>query len=85
MTFQRTDQPTILAAYDALIENNRRRMVLLEEAARQLYREWFVRLRFPGYEHTRSTNGVPERCGKATAYSLMAVHSGDTPNYGTVR
>jgi type I restriction enzyme S subunit len=37
-----------LSAYDDLIENNRRRMALLEEAARQLYREWFVRLRFPG-------------------------------------
>src|SRR5712691_4256398 len=49
-----------LSAYDDLIENNRRRMVLLEEAARQLYREWFVRLRFPGHEHTRITNGVPE-------------------------
>ena len=49
-----------LAAYDDLIENNRRRMMLLEEAARQLYREWFVRLRFPGHEHTRITNGVPE-------------------------
>ena len=35
-------------------------MALLEEAARQLYREWFVRLRFPGHEHTRITNGVPE-------------------------
>lgn len=50
----------ILSAYDDLIENNRRRMSLLEEAARQLYREWFVRLRFPGHEHTRVTNGVPE-------------------------
>ena len=50
----------ILSAYDDLIENNRRRMALLEEAARQLYREWFVRLRFPGHEHTRITNGVPE-------------------------
>ena len=50
----------ILAAYDDLIENNRRRMALLEEAARQLYREWFVRLRFLGHEHTRITNGVPE-------------------------
>jgi type I restriction enzyme S subunit len=49
-----------LSAYDDLIENNRRRMALLEEAARQLYREWFVRLRFPGHEHTRITNGVPE-------------------------
>ena len=50
----------ILSAYDDLIENNRRRMELLEEAARQLYREWFVRLRFPGREHTRIINGVPE-------------------------
>jgi type I restriction enzyme, S subunit len=50
----------ILSAYDDLIENNRRRMALLEEAARQLYREWFVRLRFPGHEHTRITNGLPE-------------------------
>ena len=45
----------ILSAYDDLIENNRRRMALLEEAARQLYREWFVRFRFPGHEHTRIT------------------------------
>ncbi len=51
---------SILSAYDDLIENNRRRMALLEEAARQLYREWFVRLRFPGHEHTRITNGVPD-------------------------
>jgi type I restriction enzyme S subunit len=50
----------ILSSYDDLIENNRRRMALLEEVARQLYREWFVRLRFPGHEHTRITNGVPE-------------------------
>jgi len=50
----------ILSAYDDLIENNRRRMALLEEAARQLYREWFVRLRFPGHEHVRIRNGVPE-------------------------
>jgi type I restriction enzyme S subunit len=49
----------ILGAYDDLIENNLRRMVLLEEAARLLYREWFVLLRFPGHEHTRIINGVP--------------------------
>jgi type I restriction enzyme S subunit len=51
---------SILSAYDDLIENNRRRMGLLEDSVRQLYREWFVRLRFPGHEHTRITNGVPE-------------------------
>ena len=50
----------ILSAYDDLIDNNRRRMALLEEAARQLHREWFVCLRFPGHEHTRVCEGVPE-------------------------
>lgn len=50
----------ILSAYDDLIENNRRRMALLEESARQLYREWFVHLRFPGHEHVPITDGVPE-------------------------
>lgn len=50
----------ILSAYDDLIENNRRRMALLEDAARQLYREWFIRLRFPGHEHTPIQDGLPE-------------------------
>ena len=49
-----------LAAYDDLIANNLRRMALLEDAARMLYREWFIRLRFPGYEHTHFTKGVPD-------------------------
>lgn len=49
-----------LSAYDALIENNHRRMALLDESARLLYREWFVRLRFPGHEHTCIVDGVPE-------------------------
>jgi type I restriction enzyme S subunit len=56
----------VLSAYDDLIENNRRRMTLLEEAARQLYREWFVRLRFPGNEHTRIIDGVPEGWERTT-------------------
>ncbi len=50
----------ILSAYDDLIDNNRRRMGLLEKAARLLYEEWFVRLRFPGHEHTPITNGIPQ-------------------------
>ena len=49
----------ILSDYDDLIENNQRRIALLEESARLLYREWFVRLRFPGYEHTPIANGLP--------------------------
>lgn len=51
---------SILSAYDALIENNRRRIQLLEDSARLLYKEWFVRLRFPGHEHVKVVDGVPE-------------------------
>ncbi len=51
---------SVLSAYDDLIENNRRRIVLLEEAARLLYREWFVHFRFPGHEHVKIIDGVPE-------------------------
>jgi type I restriction enzyme S subunit len=69
----------ILSAYDDLIENNRRRMTLLEEAVRQLYREWFVRLRFPGHEHTPITNGVPDGWEKTNALEGMSVLSGGTP------
>lgn len=65
--------------YDDLIENNRRRMALLEEAARQLYREWFVRLRFPGHEHTRIIDGVPEGWERKSAYDALEILSGGTP------
>jgi type I restriction enzyme S subunit len=64
----------ILSSYDDLIENNRRRMTLLEEAARQLYREWFVRLRFPGHEHTRIANGVPEGWERKTIADVAEVN-----------
>jgi type I restriction enzyme, S subunit len=83
-----------LSVYDDLIDNNRRRMALLEEAARQLYREWFVRFRFPGHEHTSITNGVPqgwERAAFETAIVLQrgfdlpiqAREDGDVPIYGS--
>jgi type I restriction enzyme S subunit len=49
----------MLSAYDDLFENNRRRMLLLEDAARLIYREWFTRFRFPGHEHLPITNGAP--------------------------
>ena len=51
----------ILLAYDDLIENNNRRIALLEKAAQELYKEWFVRFRFPGYETTKFENGLPYR------------------------
>lgn len=51
---------TILVTYDDLIENNQKQIKLLEEAAQRLYKEWFVDLRFPGYENTKIVDGVPE-------------------------
>lgn len=73
----------ILSAYDDLIENNKRRMTLLEEAARQLYREWFVRLRFPGHEHVRISNGVPEGWRKVQlGATTTKIGSGFTPRGG---
>lgn len=62
----------ILSTYDDLIENNRRRMALLEESARLLYREWFVRLRFPGYEHTPIVEGVPQGWERKTLGDLCS-------------
>lgn len=49
----------ILSAYDELIENNQGRIALLEKLAEEIYREWFVRLRFPGHEKVKKNNGVP--------------------------
>ena len=61
---------SILSAYDDLIENNWRRIQLLEQAARLLYKEWFVHLRFPGHEHVTITDGVPEGWEKVPLYEL---------------
>jgi len=60
-----------LSAYDDLIENNRRRIQLLEQEARLLYKEWFVHLRFPGHEHSRIIDGVPEGWEKRTYSDLF--------------
>ncbi len=50
----------VLSAYDDLIENNKRRIALLEKMAEEIYREWFVRMRFPGHEKVKVVKGVPE-------------------------
>lgn len=50
----------ILKTYDSLIENNQKQIKLLEEAAQRLYKEWFVDLRFPGYEDAEIVDGVPK-------------------------
>lgn len=63
----------ILSAYDSLIENNRLRIQLLEHAAQLLYREWFIYLRFPGHEHVRIIDGVPEGWEKTTNGMVCAI------------
>lgn len=70
----------VASAYDDLIENNRRRMELLEYAARLLYREWFGRLRFPGHEHTRNNNGVPNGWDRKRIGDIADCVGGGTPS-----
>ena len=66
----------ILSAYDNLIDNYRRQIKLLEEAAQRLYKEWFVDLCFPGHEHTKIVDGVPEGWEKTDINSIMTFHRG---------
>ena len=66
----------ILSAYDDLIENNRRRIALLEEAARLLYREWFVHFRFPGHEHVRIVDGVPQGWERRSLGDITSTNQG---------
>ena len=71
-----------LSAYDDLIENSRKQIKLLEEAAQRLYKEWFVDLRFPGYEHTKITDGVPEGWEKSTVAAVSSIlRRGISPRY----
>ena len=72
----------ILSTYDDLIENNQKQIKLLEEAAQRLYKEWFVDLRFPGYEHTKIVDGVPERWEQSTVAAVSSVlRRGISPRY----
>lgn len=71
---------SILSAYDDLIEVNNRRIKLLEETARELYKEWFVRMRFPGYKQAKFVKGVPEGWTFDTCYSFSSVKGGGTPS-----
>ncbi len=71
---------SILSAYDDLIENNRRRIELLEQSARLLYKEWFVHLRFPGHEHTTIVDGIPEGWEKGSLSDFFETASGGTPS-----
>ena len=69
----------VIVAYDDLIQNNRRRIALLEEAARLLYREWFVHFRFPGHEHVKFDDGLPEGWGWKPLIEIAEVVMGQSP------
>ena len=71
---------SILSAYDDLIENNQKQIKLLEEAAQRLYKEWFVDLRFPGWENTKIVDGVPEGWISRKISNLGNVITGKTPS-----
>lgn len=68
----------ILSAYDDLIENNQKQIKLLEEAAQRLYKEWFVDLRFPGYEDVKVVDGVPEGWKKSILGDISLFKRGKT-------
>lgn len=65
-----------ISAYDDLIENNQKQIKLLEEAAQRLYKEWFVDLRFPGYENVEIINGVPEGWSKTNLFEIAPIVTG---------
>jgi len=74
----------ILSAYDDLIENNLGRIKILEEMAQNLYREWFVKFRFPGHQHARFTDSplgrIPEGWEVDTVERTFAIFGGGTPS-----
>lgn len=60
-----------LSRYDSLIDNYQKQIKLLEEAAQRLYKEWFVKLRFPGHENTKIVDGVPEGWEKKSVGDML--------------
>ncbi|MBU3678588.1 MAG: restriction endonuclease subunit S [Candidatus Kapabacteria bacterium] len=70
----------VVAVYDDLIATNQRRIALLEDAARRLYREWFVHLRFPGHESVKVKHGVPEGWQLLAMSDVCDAVGGGTPS-----
>jgi len=71
-----------LSAYDELIENNQRRIALLEKMTEEIYREWFVRLRFPGHVKVKKVKGVPEGWQRTKVEALTSyLRRGVAPEY----
>lgn len=71
---------SILSAYDDLIENNNRRIKILEQMAENLYKEWFVRFRFPGHEQAEFENGMPKGWERNSISEFYRTSSGGTPS-----
>lgn len=83
-----------LSKYDDLIDINNKRIALLQKSAIELYKEWFVRFRFPGHDHVKIIDGKPERWMKKPLKDLLTLSygkalkadnriSGDFPVYGS--
>lgn len=81
-----------LAPFDSLIDSNNKQIKILEQMAENLYKEWFVRFRFPGYQNSKFENGIPEGWGYVKLDKVLTVlygkdHSkledGDIPVYGS--
>ena len=70
----------ILSAYDELIDNNQRRIALLEKMAEEIYREWFVRMRFPGHEKVKKIKGVPEGWRSSCLGNVAKFTMGQSPS-----
>lgn len=75
----------ILSAYDDLIANNQRRIALLEGMAEEIYREWFVRMRFPGSAEVLIERGVPAGWAFVSTVEAFKYHGGATPAKDTPR
>lgn len=77
---KQTEIANILSTYDDLIENNNKRIKLLEQMAENLYKEWFVRFRFSGYGNTEFENGLPKGWEIYQAQNLFDISIGRTPD-----
>jgi type I restriction enzyme S subunit len=71
---------SILLAYDELIEANNMRIKLLEETAHELYKEWFVRMRYPRYKETKFVKGIPEEWEVKELIEFGKIYTGKTPS-----
>lgn len=69
----------ILSAYDNLIENNKRRIALLEKMAEEIYREWFVRFRFPGWQEAEFEKGFPKNWKQVSLGKIAHIDMGQSP------